>query len=353
TPAATMPEEPEPVGSLAPEAPAALGWVIERCLAKDPDERYVSTRDLARDLQGLREHLTDGQETKRKREPAILGFPEQETRATGPSIIVMPFADLSPAKDNEYFSDGITEEIIAALSRIESLRVVSRTSAMRLKNTEHDVPTIRREFNVRYLLEGSVRKSRDALRITAQLVDAASDTHLWAETYGGTLEDIFDIQEKVARQIAEALRLTLNPAEQVTLRKRATHDPGAFDANLRARACLKAGTKQDVLQAVEFFKNALSRDTRYAAAYAGIAEAYATWFEFYEHQRNWLDLAVESALKGLMYDANLPEAYAALALASFNKGALDDAVMACRRAIALDAGNFIGYWILARIDYIT
>jgi tetratricopeptide (TPR) repeat protein len=224
---------------------------------------------------------------------------------------------------------------------------------MRLKNTEHDVSTIRKSFNVRYLLEGSVRKSRDALRITAQLVDAESDSHLWAETYAGTLEDIFNIQEKVARQISEALRLTLTPGEKVNLGKRSTDDPDAFDANLRARACLKAGTKRDVLQAIDLFKNVLSRDTRYAAAYAGIAEAYATWFEFYEHQRNWLELAVESALKALMYDAHLPEAYAALALASFNKGALDDAVMACRRAIALDAGNFIGYWILARIDYVT
>jgi tetratricopeptide (TPR) repeat protein len=166
---------------------------------------------------------------------------------------------------------------------------------------------------VQYVLEGSVRKAGSALRITAQLVDATTDTHLWVETYGGTLEDIFDIQEKVARQIAEALRLTLSPSEKVTLGKRSTVDPDAFDANLRARAYLKAGTKQDVAKAIELFKEALSRDTRYAAAYAGIAEAYATWFEFYEHRRDWLDLAIESALKALMYDANLPEAYAAMA----------------------------------------
>src|SRR5215471_1921415 len=314
-------EEPEPLGSLNPRAPVALRWVIERCLAKEPDERYVSTRDLARDLQGLRERPALDQDLDETRGRAGAMPPAPESRATGPSIVVLPFADLSPGKDNEYFSDGIAEEIIAALSKLESLRVLSRTSSMKLKNTDNDIPTIRRTLNVQYVLEGSVRKAGNALRITAQLVDAASDTHLWVETFGGTLEDIFDIQEQVARKIAEALRLTLSPSEKVTLGKRSTADPEAFDANLRGRAYLKAGTKQDVSQAIGLFKKALSRDTRYAAAYAGIAEAYATWFEFYEHQRDWLDLAVDSALKALMYDANLPEAYAAMGLASFNKGA--------------------------------
>jgi adenylate cyclase len=224
---------------------------------------------------------------------------------------------------------------------------------MRLKNTEQDIRTIGETLNVRYVLEGSVRKVGIALRTTAQLIDVRTDTHLWGETYRGTLDDVFDIQEQVGRQIAEALRLTLSTSEKVTLGKRSTDSPEAFDAYLRARAYLKAGTKQDVLRAIELFKNALTRDTRYSASYAGIAEAYATWFEFYEHQHNWLDLAVEAALKALMYDADLPEAYAALGLASFNKGALDDAVLACRHAIALDAHNFIGYWILARIDYVT
>ena len=351
--AAIIRDEPRALASVNPKAPAPLRWIVDRCLAKDPEERYGSTRDLARDLQGLGEHLAVAQESEETRDRAEAALSAREGRVTDASLVVLPFADLSPGKDNEYFSDGITEQITADLSKLESLRVISRTSAMRLKNTENDIRTIKKTLNVRYVLEGSVRKAGDALRITAQLIDATSDTHLWAETYRGTLEDVFDIQEQVARQIAEALRLRLSPSEKVILGKRSTVDPDAFDTNLRARAYLKAGTKQDVLHAIELFKKALSRDTRYAAAYAGVAEAYATWFEFYEHQRNWLELAVESALKALMYDANLPEAYAALGLASFNKGALDDAVMACRRAIALDADNFIGYWILARIDYVT
>jgi len=351
--AAIIRDEPPSLVSLNPRIPAPLQWIVDRCLEKDPDERYASTRDLARDLQSLREHLAPAQEAKenggKKEEPSS----EEDACATEASIVVLPFTDLSPGKDNEYFSDGITEEIIAGLSKLESLRVISRTSVMRLKNASSDIQAIRNKFNVRYVLEGSVRKAGNALRITAQLIDAKSDTQLWAETYPGTLEDVFDIQERVARQIADALRLRLSPSEKVSLGRRSTDDPEAFDANLRARAYLKAGTKQDVLHSIELFKDALSRDTRYASAYAGLSEAYATWFEFYEHQQSWLELAVESALKALMYDSGLAEAYAALGLAYFNKGAMEDAVMACRRAIALDVGNFVGYWILGRIDYVT
>jgi serine/threonine protein kinase/tetratricopeptide (TPR) repeat protein len=351
--AAIIRDEPLPLASLNPKAPAPLRWIVDRCLAKDREERYGSTRDLARDLQSLREHLASDREAEEIRDQAEAAPSEKEGQAMGASIVVLPFADLSPGRDNEYFSDGITEEIIAGLSKLGSLRVVSRTSVMRLKNTSSDIQAIRNMFNVRYVLEGSVRKAGNALRITAQLIDTTNDTHLWGETYPGTLDDVFDIQERVARQIADALRLRLSPSEKVILGKRSTDDPEAFDANLRARAHLKAGTKQDVLRAIELFKDALSRDTRYAAAYAGLAEAYATWFEFYEHEPKWLELSVESGLKALMYDADLAEAYAALGLAYFNKGALDDAVMACRRAIALDADNFVGYWILSRLDYVT
>src|SRR5215831_5007583 len=346
--AAIVRDEPKPLTAINPATPAPLRWIVDRCLAKNPEDRYASTKDLARDLQDLQAHLSVEPESDRRRSEA-----ERSADAASVSIVVLPFADLSPAKDNQYFSDGITEEIITALSKVGSLRVVSRTSAMKLKNTATDIRALERKFRVRYVLEGSVRKAGDALRISAQLIDASSDTHLWAETYRGTIQDVFDIQEQVARQIADALRLTLTPGEKVTLGKRSTVDPEAFDETLRARAFLKAGTKVDLQRAIEHFQKALARDTRYAAAYAGVAEAYATWFEFLEHRRHWLDQAIESALKALMYDAALPEAYAALGLAYFNKGALEDAVMACRRAIALDAENFIGYWILGRIDYIA
>ena len=127
--------------------------------------------------------------------------------------MVLPFENLSPDPENAFFADGLTEEIISDLSKVKALRVISRTTAIRYKATTKDVPTIARELQVRYVLEGTVRRAGNALRVTAQLIEGSRDEHLWAEKYSGTLEDVFDIQEKLAREIVAALRVTLTPVE--------------------------------------------------------------------------------------------------------------------------------------------
>ena len=140
--------------------------------------------------------------------PVPVNFPKAKK-----SIIVLPFEDISPGKDNEYFSDGLTEEIITDLSHVHDLLVISRGSAMTFKGTKKTIPEIASEVNVRYVLEGSVRKAGNSLRITAQLIDAANDVRLWAEKYSGMLDDVFDIQEKVSRSIVKALKLMLTSDE--------------------------------------------------------------------------------------------------------------------------------------------
>src|SRR2546429_5147514 len=136
------------------------------------------------------------------------------------SIVVLPFANLSTDPDNAYFSDGLLEEVIADLSRVRALTVISRTSAVKLKQTDWDLRRIGRELNVRYALEGSVRRAGSALRITAQLIDVETEEHLWAEKYSGTVDDVFDLQERLSRQIVEALRTTLSPPEDRELAQR-------------------------------------------------------------------------------------------------------------------------------------
>lgn len=316
-----------------PDLPLELRRVICRALDKNPEARYADGAALEEALAAV-----------------DTGAGAAQDRI---GIAVLPFEDLSPDRDNEYFSSGLTEEITAALSNIESLAVVPRIATSRYRNSSTDMRAIAADLNVRYLLQGSVRKVSDALRITAQLVDTSINSSIWAETYKGTLHNVFEIQEEVARKIVTALMLKLSPFERVTLGKRPTLDAEAFDLYLQGRHHLDVGTKRDLNLALSLFERALARDPRYAAAHAGMAAAAAAYYEYYDPVESWLDRAVESALKGLMYDATLSEAYAALALAYLNKGSVDDSRAACQRAIELDPENWIGYWTLGRIHYVT
>ena len=155
--------------------------------------------------------------------PVQRGRPRSESAA---SIAVLPFGNLSPDPDNEFFADGLTEEVIADLSVIRALRVISRTSAMHFKGTNKDLRAIARELQVRYVLEGSVRRAGTSLRVTAQLIDAENDSHVWAEKYSGSIEDVFAIQEEISRKIANALQLRLTDAEARGIAKRPIDNAG-------------------------------------------------------------------------------------------------------------------------------
>ncbi len=328
--------EPAPPSIFDRRIPHRLDGAVRRMLEKDPAQRYPGMEAVIKGLQEIRSKMgTPGRADKRK------------------SIAVLPFKNISPDKDDDYFSDGLAEELIANLSRLKDVRVVSRTSSMQYKGTNKDIKMIGSELGARFILEGSVRKFQDNLRITAQLVNVDTDVQLWAETYKGRLADIFDIQEQVAKQIVDALMLQLTPTDKVVLSKRSTHDPEAFDLNLRARGFLYRLTKRNVQFAIELFGKAVELDPRYAGAHAGLAEAWASLYQYFERNEAHLDKAIESGLKALMYDASLSEAYASLSLAYFWKRSLEEALTASRKAIELDPNNFTAYWILGRIYYTT
>jgi TolB-like protein len=193
-----------------------------------------------------------------------------------PTIAVLPFVDMSQAGDQEYFSDGITEEILNVLSRIENLQVTARTSAFAYKGTNRDLREVGRELNVDYLLEGSVRKAGDDLRITAQLIDAGANTHLWSDTYDRRLENVFEIQTEIAEAIAEELRLPLGLEEGETL-VTPTGDLDAYDLYLAGRAQMRVRGLDGILQATELFEAAVARDSNWAPAWAGLAESRALY----------------------------------------------------------------------------
>ena len=224
------------VEHLRADVPAELAAIVQRALAKRLADRYQHAAPLIADLERLREE-TSSWGSRRVTVTLDAAAPPSSTGSfiKEPSILVLPFADLSPDKDNEYFSDGLTDEIITDLSQIGGLRVISRTSAMLLKGAQKDVRTIGNELGVGHVLEGNVRKAGNNLRITAQLIDAVNDQLLWTNRFKGTLEDIFEIQEEVARAVVEALKVQLTPQEQDKIKQRPIDNPHAYECYLQAR----------------------------------------------------------------------------------------------------------------------
>ncbi|MCI0329891.1 MAG: protein kinase [candidate division Zixibacteria bacterium] len=296
---AVLNETPAAVSSLRKEIPFALDNVVAKCLQKNPLARYQKAEDLIEDL---------------KRSETALADKQPAARSAAKSIAVLPFDNISPDAENEYFSDGLTEEIITHLSKIRSLLVISRTSIMRYKGVKKPLREIAAELGVQYVLEGSVRKQGNDLRITAQLIDASRDAHLWAEKYGGKLEDVFAIQEKVAGQIVDALKLTLSPQEQKILEKRQTENTEAYELYLKGRFWWNKRTEEGMKRGIAFFNQAIEKDPGYALAYVGLADAHILLGVYGHHPfREVMPKAEKAALKALELDSASAEAHASLA----------------------------------------
>ncbi|MDX2413641.1 MAG: hypothetical protein QNK33_00495, partial [Bacteroidales bacterium] len=224
------------------------------------------------------------------------------------SIIVLPFENISPDPDQEYFSDGLTEEIITDLSHINDLLVISRSSAMTFKGTKKKIREIAKEVNVHYVLEGSVRKAGNKLRITAQLIDAMTDTHLWAEKYNGTLDDVFDIQEKVSRSIADELKIIISSEEKKKIQERPIDNVLAYDFYLRAYREIISLSKDRLDYALELLNKGLAIIGENALIYAGFAFTYSQYANLgYEQEEN-INKAEEYVRRTFAIDSNSAEA---------------------------------------------
>ena len=245
--------EPAPhVRHARPTVSAAIDEVIARALAPDPTHRFPSAAAFADALAGR--------------------VADQVSKS--PSIAVLPFDNLSTDPENEFFADGITEDVIAQLSKIRSLKVISRSSVMRFRRREQSLREIGAILDASTLLEGSVRRAGSRVRVVAQLIDADTDRHLWAETYDRELTDIFAIQSDVALQIAGALEAELTQEERKRIRKEPTDDVQAYQLFLLGRRCLTRWTQEGVDQGLKYLEQAIERDPNYALAYATIAFTY-------------------------------------------------------------------------------
>src|SRR6266566_4986198 len=230
------------------------------------------------------------------------------------SIAVLPFENLSRDPDNAYFTEGIQDEILARLAKIADLKVISRTSTQRYKSSPDDLPQIAKRLGVSSILEGSVQKTADRVRVTVQLINAASDAHLWAETYDRNLTDVFAAESDIAKMIAETLRAKLTGSEQDALTARPTENTEAHQLYLRGRYFWNKRTGADFKKAIGYFNQAIDKDPNYALAYAGLADAYVLLSAYAEGSpKDSLPQAKAAALKALELDNTLGEAHATLA----------------------------------------
>jgi len=341
---AILRQAPVPPAQLNPQVPAELERLIGKCLEKDPENRYQSAKELAVDLRrlGMPSSVTASwrvveRPRSRLRRKVLLGLTGvlvvaalllglnavsgwrerllgKEAGAAIHSLAVLPLANLSGDPEQEYFADGMTEELITDLSKIGSLKVISRTSVMQYKDARKPLREIGRELGVDGVIEGSVRRVGDRVRITAQLIYAPSDTHLWAESYDRDLHDVLKLQGEVAQVIANEINAKVTPQEQARLSGKRPIDPAAYQAYLQGRYYWNKRTEEDIQKAIGYFQQAINKDPNYALAYAGLADSYlvlslyssAPWQDTYRQ-------AKAAAVKALEIDDNLAEAHATLA----------------------------------------
>jgi TolB-like protein/Tfp pilus assembly protein PilF/predicted Ser/Thr protein kinase len=297
---------PPRTASLRAEIPAGLDELILRCLEKKPEDRFPDFESLLGALRG-----------EGVRRPKA-GAGQVPTPGGLPSVAVLPFADMSPEKDQDYFGEGLAEELIHALARVQGLRIVARTSAFALKGMKLDVREIGKTLGVGAVLEGSVRKAGSRLRVTAQLIDAATGMHVWSERYDREERDVFDIQDEITAAIVEHLKVTLLSGERAALRKRSTADTEAYNLYLKGLYFVARPDAASYAKALDFFRAAIDKDPGFAQAYAGIASVFSALgimnlappSEMWPQARTYLQ-------KALALDEDLAEAHAVAATLAF------------------------------------
>jgi TolB-like protein/Flp pilus assembly protein TadD len=301
-------DHPPSLTRLRADLPADLDRIVTRCLEKEPRDRFANASELLEDLRRL------------SRSPRT-GVAEDAPRVEKRTIAVLPLENLSGDPAQEYFADGMTEALIGDLARIRGLRVISRTSVMRYKGVRRSIREIASDLDADVLLEGSVVRGGERLRINVQLIDAQSDTHLWAERFDRPLSDVLELQTDVAEAVAQEIRTALVGAAEVArplpppdaARTHRSIDPEVHDLYLRGRHQLNRRDHESLRRAIEFFETAIARDSSYPFAHLGLAEAHAlTGFHEFEFPHEAFPRARASADRALAIQPNLGEAYAVL-----------------------------------------
>lgn len=264
------------------------------------------------------------------------------------SIAVLPFVNMSGDPENEYFSDGIAEEILNLLTKLPQLMVASRTSSFKFKGEKIDIPEVAGALGVNTILEGSVRRAGDRVRITAQLIEVDTDSHLWSETYDRELKDVFAIQDDIARSIVAALEVKLTPKDRRAIQNVATSDVQAYDYYLRGRRYFYEFTRRQFHNANRMFRKAIEQDPSYALAYAGMADVYSLLYQWADSSEENIAKADAASIKAITLDPDLAEAHAARGTALAINNRHDEAERAFENSILLNPGLYEPYYFYGR-----
>jgi TolB-like protein/Tfp pilus assembly protein PilF len=261
---------------------------------------------------------------------------------------VLFFQNLSGVKEDEYLRDGITEDIITELSKIRGLKIFSRPTVIAYRDKEVTPAQIGQQLNAAFVLAGSLRRAGSRLRITAQLVDTHTDFPLWSERYDREMQDVFEVQDEIARKIAEALRITLSPQEQQALAAKPTDNLQAYDLYLRGKSYARRLTRQDLEFALQMFENAVSMDPGFALAHAAIAKVCAEYHYNFQRDARWIGRAMAASQKAVGLQPDLPEVQIANAWVLYAGNQYEDAVKAAKQAIERKRDCDGAYYLLGR-----
>jgi len=339
---AILNRDPTPLSQVNASAPPELGRILDKALEKDRNLRCQTAAELKTDLLRLKRDLDSG--SRRGVDTDSRGGTAEAEK----SIAVLYFENLSGVKEDEYFRDGITEDIITELSKITGLKIYPRPTVLPYRDKPVTAQQIGRELSAAYVLGGSLRRAGTRLRINAQLMDARTDFPLWSERYDREMEDVFELQDEIARKIAEALRVTLSPQEQEALAAKPTGDLLAYDLYLRGKSYARRLTRQDLEFALQMFDKAVGLDPDFALAHAAIANACAWYHHHYERDARWIGRAVAASQRAVALQPSLPEAQITQAWILSTGGQYDAAVRCMQLAIDRKPDCEGGYYLLAR-----
>jgi serine/threonine protein kinase/Tfp pilus assembly protein PilF len=341
---AILNREPRPAAELNPSLPADFVRILEKALEKDRNLRCQTATELKTDLSRLKRDLESGKRRAKEKTNSDPGVHKQ----SGKSVAVLYFENLSGAKEDEYLRDGITEDVITELSKIRGLNTFSRPTVLAFRDKPVTPAQVGQQLGAAYVLTGTLRRAGARLRINAQLVDAHTDFPLWSERFDREMKDVFEIQDEMARKIAEALRVTLSPQELEALAVKPTENLQAYDLYLRGKKYARRQTRQDIEFALQMFENAVAMDPSFALAYAACANACAMYYSTFSRDPVWVERAREASGRAVALRWDLPEVQVSQAWVLYAAELHDEAVRMVKKAIERKRDCEGAYYLFCR-----